>query len=69
MSWRLTSRNTTARERQAFWRQPRTSADPAPPCQIGSSMASVPQRSGPLCDRWAEVGRVAGPLAKTKLKP
>eukprot|EP00959_Pyramimonas_sp_CCMP1952_P244565 5112385-Pyramimonas_sp.AAC.1 len=64
MSRRLTSRNTTAREPQAFWRQPHTSIDPAPLCQIGSSMVSCPQRSGPPCDRWAEVSRVVGLLAK-----
>eukprot|EP00959_Pyramimonas_sp_CCMP1952_P300442 6284108-Pyramimonas_sp.AAC.1 len=56
MSRRPTSRDATARERQAVRRQPRASTDPAPLCRIGSSMVSGPQRSGPLCDRWAEVG-------------
>eukprot|EP00959_Pyramimonas_sp_CCMP1952_P402152 8426977-Pyramimonas_sp.AAC.1 len=63
MSWRLTSRNATARESQALWRQPRASTDPAPLCHIGSSMAFCPQRSGHPCDRWAEVSRVVGQLA------
>eukprot|EP00959_Pyramimonas_sp_CCMP1952_P058984 1231962-Pyramimonas_sp.AAC.1 len=64
MSSRLTSRNTNARELQASQQRLRAFTDPTPLCQIGSSTESCPQRSGPLCDRWAEVSRVAGLLAK-----
>eukprot|EP00959_Pyramimonas_sp_CCMP1952_P344504 7215349-Pyramimonas_sp.AAC.1 len=48
MSWRLTPSNTAGRGRQASRRKPRTSTDPAPLCP----------------DRWAEVSRVAGLLAR-----
>eukprot|EP00959_Pyramimonas_sp_CCMP1952_P439148 9193258-Pyramimonas_sp.AAC.1 len=64
MSWRLTSRNATARESQASRRQPRASTDPAPRCQIGSSTASCPRRSSLLCDHRAMIIRVAGLLVR-----
>eukprot|EP00959_Pyramimonas_sp_CCMP1952_P330043 6910388-Pyramimonas_sp.AAC.1 len=64
MPWRPASRNTTAWEARSFRRQLRASTDPAPPCLIGSSMASCPQRPGPLFGRWATIGRAFGLLAK-----
>eukprot|EP00959_Pyramimonas_sp_CCMP1952_P003871 81646-Pyramimonas_sp.AAC.1 len=65
MPWRLASRNTTAREvHPPPQRQPRTSTDPAPLCLKESSMEYCPQRSGPLFDHWATIGRAFGLLAR-----